>query len=242
MRRAVFLLAALSATLFGSVPSAATSNNEQALASKVSDTLSKCLATEKTELAARYVLSVERLPQNEFDKLTGSDCMLMWSGKLMMRGFHFRAALAEALVKQQLTVLDASALDRVKPLTWPIPQPVSKIDSESGKPFSAELLSVAEQNYTRDAAQYFVSVIGECVARSAPLSVQSLVGAKAGSADESEFFKEMSSQISACVPQGEPIRFSRANLRAALATSYYRLAHAEPELESVVLTNTDASE
>lgn len=240
MRRALFLLAALSATIYGSALSAATTKNEQALAAKVSDTLSKCLATEKTEVAARYVLSVERLPQNEFDELTGPDCMLMWSGKLMMRGFHFRAALAEALVEKQFTVLEASTLDRVKPLTWPIPQPVNKIDSESGKPLSVELLSIAEQDYTRDAAQYFVSVIGECVTRAAPLPVRSLIGTKAGNADELELFQKMSPQISACVPQGEPIRFSRTNLRAALATSYYRLAHAEPE--SVVLTNTDASE
>lgn len=240
MRRAVFLWAALWAIFFGSAVSAATTKSEQALASKVSETLTKCLATEKTELAARYLLSVERLSQNEFDELTGSDCMMMWSGKLTMGGFHFRAALAEALVDKQLTVLEASTLDRVKPLTWPIPQSVSKIDSESGKPLTAELLSAAEQDYARDAALYFVSVIGECVARAAPLPVRSLIGTKAGSAEELESFKQISAQISACVPQGEPIRFGRKNLRAALATSYYRLAHAEPE--SVVLTNTDASE
>ncbi len=240
MKQMIFLWAALCASLTGPALAAEPREAKPEVAAKVLDTYAKCIVSQKASYASSFVLTVGRLPQDEYDELIEPRCMKMWVGKLKMNGFRFRAALAEALIDRQPIALDSAELGRVEPLNWLVPVPFTALDPDTGKQISDDELPKARQAHDAKVAAYFDYLIGECVVRSKPASVLQLVGTKPNSAEELASFKELSPHIVDCVPQGEAVRFLRANLRAALATSYYRLAHAKAKPE--LLTNTDASE
>ena len=189
----------------------APTQKQQVEGRKVMTSFASCVADAEPALAREYVLAEGAdTGSPEWDGLVDPRCMLLHGGELRMQSFHFRGALAEQLIDKKLS---QGALDKVAdlaPLNATFP---------GDDPFA--------QTHT------YMYRIGECVVRTDTAGARELLSTRIDSKDEADAIRSLSSAISGCVPQGEPVRIDRVRLRMGLATMYYRLADAlAPESEA----------
>lgn len=138
---------------------------------------------------------------------------------------QLRPPLAEALVRQDLPAFDASHIGTAQPSAsgklvdqlWPAGA------CKSCKP--AQLKKI-EQARARSSALMAPLIFAECVARTDPASVHTLLMSEAGSLEESATVPGLRPALEQCVVQGAQFKVVLTELRMALALSYYRLAHA----------------
>lgn len=190
-------------------------------ARKVMGDFARCTVKYDHELARKFVLMspADQLPEQEFKRITDWRCLGLLGGRLKMRPFQYRAALAEELIRKESARLSDSEARTLPPLDWSTP-------IYNGELFNVFSSALAER---RDypAAEMALGRLGECVVRAKPSGALSVLRTKR-EADELAAMKALSPQIAECAPAGETLTLDRSNLRAAMALSYYRLAMTAP--------------
>jgi hypothetical protein len=137
-----------------------------------------------------------------------------------MSQLQYRGALAETLIGKDFPGLPLFDTTAIPPLDWKTPAP-AMIDAKTGRR-AKDALSI-ERNYRGLLAQNYVGQLGECILRSTPRgSVDVLKTTDVAS--ETEAWTAITPQIAGCIPNAQKVTFTRADLRSALAVSYYRLA------------------
>jgi hypothetical protein len=182
----------------------AASPQEQAAARRELTDFAACAAARQPEIATRYVLSDERLPDAEWEKLIHPRCMPPGGGALKMNPFYFRGALAQELLE------DAAA---------------PAVASFTGV---APLVFAEDQTQEQSVLQAYMLRLGECIDRRDPAAARAVFATRVDSPEERAALQTVAPSIAACVPAGEQVRMDRINLRTGMATSYYRLANASP--------------
>jgi hypothetical protein len=221
-RIGVAAAAAICASL--SVPAGAANRGGEARA--MMNRFAQCSVQRQPDLARRFVLDPGTRPTpSELEKVAPPECL--WSAgrdviQLDMRGALYRGALAEQLIRSDLSdwpVLDPASLPA---LEWPDPQRPSMKD-EKGRALSASAQKEAGRRYVASVADNRVMPLGECVVRADPVGSRAALLTEEDSADELAKLKSMAPTIARCLAKGEAPKFNRTTLRAALAISYYRL-------------------
>lgn len=163
-----------------------------------------CAVKLEPALARRFVLmpAEQRMPEAEFRRLFNGRCLGFLGGQLQMRAWASRGALAEALVRRQVSGPAPAALAAAAPLEWRLPAPVPT---------------------PLDEAEQLVSRLGECTVRADPAGTLAVLRSKADGPSEVERMKALTPRIAGCVQSGSTLEFNRSNLRTAMAIAYYRL-------------------
>ncbi len=174
--------------------------DERAEARRVLTEFANCVARYEPDLAQQYVLSDDRIPEGEWRKLTDKRCLKLNRGRLAMNAFFFRGALAQRLLADGKlpTPADFSGVS-----------PVVYAETDADPVTVANLYSMK---------------LGECVARRNPSGAIALFASKPDSDAETNAIAAISTDIMACVPQGQEVRIGKANLRSGMATIYARMA------------------
>jgi len=198
------------------------SPREDALARRVITEFATCVADRQPDIARDYVNDPGKwLDEDDWKKLVDIRCMGMRGGELRMDPFSFRGALAQRLIVKRLDEETLGDLPGIPPLAWPEeatqPGPENAAGDEPDKVQAA---------YTRGVVQSYVSRLAECIVRRDPAGVRLLFDTDVDGQRERQALATIAPAISACVASGEQVRVDRYALRAALATSYFRLAAA----------------
>ncbi|HEU4696583.1 MAG TPA: hypothetical protein VFR92_06435 [Sphingomicrobium sp.] len=211
--------AALSSVLL-TAPAQASVRASDSGARKIMRDFARCTVKYEHRLAQQYVLMnpSDRLPEDEFRKVADGTCLGFLGGRLKMRPFQYRAALAEELIRRDLKGRSGFDLASVPPLEWRDPD-TTQVAEFSIRP-AAEW-----QREDQFAAETYVSQLGECTVRANPAGARAVIEAKSES-DEIAAMQAIGPQIANCVQAGETLKFDRTILRSAIALSYYRLAMA----------------
>jgi hypothetical protein len=188
-----------------------------------------CTVERRPDFARRLVLNWGKLPSPaDIQELASAYC-LGWAGsdviELDMRDALYRGALAEQLIRRDLS--KAAVIDPIPlpALEWPGPQRPSLVDRR-GRGLPAAAQKELERRYTETVADNQVMPLGECVVRADPAGSRAALLTEMDSREELATLKAMSPTIARCIAGGETSKFNRTTLRAALAVSYYRLAAA----------------
>lgn len=213
----------MSVALFIFAAAAASSNpaGDEQYARKVMGDFARCTVKYEHVLARKFVLMspADQFPEQEFQKITDWRCLGLLGGRLKMRPFQYRAALAEELIRKESARLSDSQSKALPPLDWSTP-------IYTGKLFSVFRSALADR---RDypAAEMALGRFGECIVRANPSGALAVLRTKR-EADELAAMKALSPQIAECAPADQTLTLDRSNLRSAMALSYYRLAMMAP--------------
>lgn len=224
------LIFALALSLPGMPISAETpkaSAKESADSRKVMREFAECVVDRNPDVAREFVLAVGKfLEAKKFQKLVDGKCLGFRGGKLWMSDSNYRGALADELVDTDFGTSFVLSVSNIPPLAWVEPTAPSLTD-KTGKPLTAKGKELAKNLYDRSVIEYYFSQLGECIVRLDPEGSKALLVTKTESPEEAAIFTAISSSIVNCVKQGETIKLRRADLRNAMAVSYYRLASAQ---------------
>jgi hypothetical protein len=183
----------------------------------------------RPDFARRLVLNWGKLPSpSDLQELGSASCLGQAGSdviELNIRDALYRGAVAEQLIRRDLskaTVIDPVPLPA---LEWPGPERPSLVDKR-GRGLPAPAQKEAERRYAATVADNQVMPLGECVVRADPAGSRTALLTEMDSPLELAKLKAMSPTIARCIAQGETSKFNRTTLRAALAVSYYRLAAA----------------
>ena len=215
-------VATLSSLLL-TAPSEASVKASDSGARKIMREFARCTVKHEHRLAQQYVLMnpSDRLPEDEFRKVADGTCLGFLGGRLKMRPFQYRAALAEELIRRDLKGQSSFDPTIVPPLEWRDPD-AGRSDTNEVAEFA--IRPAADwQREDQFAAETYVSQLGECTVRANPVGARAVIDAKAES-DEIAAIQAIGPQIASCVQAGETLKFDRTILRSAIALSYYRLA------------------
>lgn len=193
-------------------------DESQATARKVLRDFAECSVRYEPEVARRFIMmnDGERLPDADYRALFGGRCLGFRGGRLTMRSWRSRSALAEAFIRRQSKSRRPVSFSDVAALEWPIAlqqQPGAKVDA-----------AVIARDGEAVVAERLVSMLGECVVRADPSGVLSVLDSNIDSSKEAAQFRSLTPHIAGCVKKGETLAFNRTNLRNGLALSYFRLA------------------
>jgi hypothetical protein len=199
---------------------------EDALARRAITEFARCVADRQPEIAQDYVTDPGKwLEEDDWKKLVDIRCVPVRGGelrtKLWMDSFAFRGALAQRLIVKRLDEAALGDLAGIPPLAWP--EDATQPGPENAAGDEPDKLQAA---YTRGVVQSYVSRLGECIVRRDPAGVRPLFDTDVDGQRERQALAAIAPAISACVAPGEQVRVDRYALRAALATSYFRLAAA----------------
>ena len=194
---------------------------------KVMRDFARCTVKYEHELARKFVLlnSWERLPDSEYQKIVDWRCLGLLGGRLAMRPFQYRAAIAERLISKDSVRLSESDVRSRAPLDWSVPQ--LTVSDAAGISFSLfnQIQELDKPDYL--AAESAMGRLGECVVRGNPMGALAVLETR-NDADELAAMKVLAPQLAACVAPNEKMTFAPSNLRDAIALSYYRLAMEMP--------------
>lgn len=199
-----------------------------------------CVVKNEHDTASAAILS--DAPDNEFvrsyPRLVQEHCVPMRLGDFIRVGFtptQMRDAIAEALVRRDLSTVPPPSLDDVPPLAhWQISQ-LPTTDAQ-GRPFSPRRSEEVLESYRQAQLAAYLGRYGECVVRVDPGAAKALLLTDEGTAAENEAFGEMQKALGTCLAEGRSLNFKKASLRGSIAINYYRLAIAARKQESVATT------
>ncbi|MEA3063349.1 MAG: hypothetical protein QOJ94_3130 [Sphingomonadales bacterium] len=194
-----------------------------------------CAVQRRPDFARSFVLAPAVRPSSaDLEKVAPPEC-LRRAGEdiieLQMRDTLYRGALAEQLIRVELSgaaIIDPSL---VPALEWPEPERPSTVD-EHGRALAAAAQKQREHGYAVAVADQDVMRLGECVVRADPGGSRDAVLTEMDSPNELARLRAMAPTIARCVARGQTSKFNRTTLRAALAVSYYRLAAAARALRT----------
>ena len=194
--------------------------------------LGQCVVERRAAAAAEYVLDVEtneaeaRKMHQElplvacWERIAGASRV-----QLRLPGDALRYALAEALVRRELSGSPMTDFSSVRPL----PRATLNEEHSQTKPgtrASARRLKELAEARNSTIAAISMAAFGECVARAAPLDSHKLLMTNSNSAEETAHFKRLSVTFERCLPIETHRSLSHPAIRGAVALGYYRLAKA----------------
>lgn len=183
-----------------------------------------CVVKQRAEEAKSYILS--ELDQQQTARLRGK--MLddsCWraaggmEGPIQTTGLMLQGTLAEALLAAEGHSGPLRRIDGIADLTH---QSVTEAEARQVDPDTLEFM--------RAMAHLFQ--LGECVARANVDSSYTLLKSEPGSVEETAAFAGLRPAFEGCTGRGQTSAASTAEMRAAVAVNYYRLAHAPRRLDT----------
>ena len=181
-----------------------------------------CVVKQRAEAAKLYVLS--QLDQEQTARLRGrmldKSC---WraaggvKGPIQTTGLKLQGTLAEALLAAEGHTAPLRQIDEIAALTH---QSVTEADARQADPDTLEFM--------RAMAHLFQ--LGECVVRADVNSSYTLLKSDLGSVEETAAFAALRPAFEGCIGRDRNLTASTAEMRAAVAVNYYRLAHASRRL------------
>ncbi|HEX2763487.1 MAG TPA: hypothetical protein VHM92_06535 [Allosphingosinicella sp.] len=143
----------------------------------------------------------------------------------MVEDDQLRPLLAEALVRDDFPIFDASVINSAQPLGY------GKLTDELWPPGACKACKPAqlrefEQARARSSALLAPLMFGECVTRTDPANAHKVLLLDAGSPEESAVMKALRPALAHCVVPGGEVKIALKDLRKTLALNYYRLARA----------------
>lgn len=200
----------------------------------------QCIVRRHQSEASQAVLgdiAGDELKKSHRDLISG-DC-LPWDAEVpgaelqaKFVGDQYLYALADALVRSELSDEPPPNLASVPPLQHREPGPPPATIAPNGKPIKAAEYRVLARNYEHQKAADFLSNYGECVVRADPVRSRQLLLTVPESAEETAVFANMSPDFSQCMQKGATVEFSKMTMRGAIALNYYRLAKAAERASS----------
>ena len=130
------------------------------------------------------------------------DCLSV--GELSLPHQVIRGSLFEALYIKEFGHRAPTSLKDV---------PTFDYSSGYSRPLSGEALSVIS-----------LAVVGDCVARSAPIAAHELITSIPGSGIEDRAVAVVARLLPGCIPPKQTVKFSRSVMRASVAEAMYRLS------------------
>lgn len=161
-----------------------------------------------------------RLSDEEYRRVSNPECLGMMHGQLRMPRLQYKGALAEALINRDFPQMRATDFSAVPRLDWTMK------DTRG-----SDATAAAEERYQQLLADQYIGRVGECIVRGNPVGAISVLKS-ADAASETQAWTVLTPQIASCVKNGETVTFGRADLRSAMAVSYYRLASAAGAIHS----------
>lgn len=138
-------------------------------------------------------------------RLSVSDCID--SGSLQFSESAFRGAAYQALYRQEFAFKSVdSVADRASP----------------------DYMAGSDGTQEKDQQAIGLRQFSDCVVRASPLTVHALAVSLVGSGQENSAFGTLAPNLSACLPKGQTLAFSRNILRNALVEVLYRLRVSDP--------------
>jgi hypothetical protein len=138
---------------------------------------------------------------------------------------ELRAALAEALVRQEFPVFDASQTGTARPLDY-ANMPENLWPNASCKKCKPEKLRESEDARAKASKLMAPLVFGECAVRTDPANSHRLLLTEVGSPEEDAALSALQPAFADCVIDGLQFSISRAAVRDIVALNYFRLARA----------------
>lgn len=209
--------------------SEAQKSRDARFARKVMQEFAQCVVDRHDDLALRFVLvdADQWVPEEEFKKLAGGKCLGFRGGRLKMARAYYRGALADELIRDELSKDFTLTPAGLAPLNWREPEQPPQTDRKTGKALTPEKAKDFADRYNIALAEHYVAQLGECVVRTDAAGARKVFDTALDSAEEIAALKALSPSVSGCVPEGQTLTFNRTNLRYALAVGYYRLADAQ---------------
>jgi hypothetical protein len=157
------------------------------------------------------------------------DCLKPPKGvrtSLNLQADRVRYAIADALVRTELSQVGPPDVKSVPALAlWDVSQPPSA-KSPSGRPLRNADYQAELQEYQEKMAFRAFAIFGECVVRADAASSRSLLATQPETRAEDTAFAQLQGALSACLPAGKKLAFTKQSLRGTIAVNYYRLAKA----------------
>ncbi len=197
-------------------------------ARKVMRDFAECAVKRQHDVAREFVLSPsdQRLDEKDYRSLINGACLGMMTARLEMRPAMFRGALAERLITIDVGTAPINPTNKPA-LAGAMPTMPASTDAK-GSAVNATQLAALQVGYDQALADRFVSQLGECVVRTDPEGSRAVLATEQDAESEKAALIALSAAISGCVAKGQTLKFNRSNIRAGLATSYYRISQAEP--------------
>lgn len=143
--------------------------------------------------------------------------------QLRMSSESFRSAVADELVKSDLSDFEPAQIKLAAPLHHAAIDPADYVPK---KRVSDRELQKWEQAKQRDSGEAWLSGVGECAVRTNPTAARNLLETKVNSEVELQALLALIPAFSGCIDRGRQLRTERAAIRGAVAVNYYRLAYA----------------
>lgn len=192
----------------------------------------ECAVKKRPALAHGMVLDVStHTVQNRFMPVADPDCLVQATlasydvTRLEMTRDIFRFAVAEALVKKNLSGFDPLQLRQAAALGTPVIDLTEFMPKPNHRYRKAELEEL-ELGRKKAEGGLALTKYGECVVRAAPAGARRLLDTRINSEDELGALRSLMPAFSGCLDRGAQFRSDRAALRGAIALNYYRLAYA----------------
>jgi hypothetical protein len=205
----------------------------QAQVRDIQDQFGRCVVARKAQIASRYVLDAYDAEEGAriINKLADGDCLVAAIGRrggvvrMKFPGGMLKYAIADALVRTELTAGPISGLSQVAPLAHPTFDP-SAFLPPAGKTLKPAKLQELEQAKSREQGSIYMSHYGECVVRRDPANSHALLMADPDSAQENAAFGRLRQAFGHCLDAGRQLELNKVSLRGTVALNYYRLAKA----------------
>ncbi len=209
----------------------------QAVSPKKKDSIARfaaafadCLVKHKHDPAARVILSNADNEEiiRRYRSLIDATCLSNkegGEGGMTFFGDAFRYALADALVRSDLKGRDLGDLKHVPPLDHLAVEDAGDENGSFGRQ-NQRRKNELDRKKTRSATVNYLSRYGECIVRADAAGVGTMLATGPGTEEEIAKLRALMPSLSACMPEGMTLAYSRFVLRGILALNYYRLAFA----------------
>lgn len=195
-----------------------------------------CVVKKRRDAARRYLLDHATHGSDDRDRskligvLADGDCLIEAAKAtsdvhMTLPGDTMRYALAEALIRSDLSQQRPSGFDQIPRLAQPELDESDYALKPREKPRPARLAEL-EKKRSEGAITVFLASFGECVVRSSPAMSRALLDTAAGSTEESTNFAALNETLGSCIGVDGQFRLNKSNTRGSIAMNYYRLASA----------------
>jgi hypothetical protein len=226
---AIAAFVALPAAAYAAAVPAPKSQPSRAMIADFANCLSKRHHREAADYVIRTKIPFESLIRAE-KRLSDRACIPTRSSRAEAKALlklpeELRAALGEALVREEFPTFSISQISAAQPLDyanmverlWPA-DACKKCDPDRRKKFEHARATATELTLPL--------VFGECVVRTDPQNAHRLLSTKANSSEEKAALSSLQIAFQDCVIEGSQISRNRSAVRDLVALNYYRLARA----------------
>lgn len=152
---------------------------------------------------------------------------MRYQAEWLMNEDLLRFALAEARVRADLKLDRSTNFSDRAPLSHYEMEPKVTL-ARRLQLTESKRQPLLDKAYDQKRALFWLAYYGECVVRRDPANSRDLLLSKSGTTAEDSAIHSISPSLSACLPDGQKLSFTRQILKGTMAVNYYRLAMAKP--------------